>query len=246
MNNTKVIFNILACFEYATCRFEKEAVAEAQRHRTEVTPYLLDILEEAVQDSDYLASACDYTAHLYAISLLTQFREVRAHIPLLQLCLLPTRKLNAILGCFQDIELEQALAATCGGGVSGLLLLAADPAVDDCVREAAIRAMVQAAAADDAPRKSVVDALRELFHRLDRTPSDLWNELVTAAGDMAACELEVEVLCAFEDGLTDHDWDLLKDALEGEWELSRLVLQYFASPQRDPDSDGWWCPWTRF
>jgi hypothetical protein len=246
MNTTKVIFNTLACFEYATCRFEKEAVAEAQRHRTEITPYLLDILEDAVKDSDYLASTCDYTAHLYAIYLLTQFREVRAHIPLLQLCLLSPRKLNAILGDFQDIELEQALAATCGGGVSGILLLAADPAVGEFVREAAIRAMVKAAATGAASREAVVDALRELFLRLERKPSGLWDELVAAAGDMTARELGGLVLCACEEDLTSHDWDLLKDALGGEWELSRFVLQYFASPQRDPDSDGWWCPWTRF
>jgi len=70
---------ILHQFERATGKFAQAAVEAAVARREEITPELLRILEETVDRAVQLDAEGDYMAHLYAMFLLAQFREIRAY-----------------------------------------------------------------------------------------------------------------------------------------------------------------------
>jgi hypothetical protein len=59
--------------------FPRRALEEAVARREQVTPVLLQILEEADHNVEDVYEQEDYMAHIYAMFLLAQFREKRAY-----------------------------------------------------------------------------------------------------------------------------------------------------------------------
>ena len=70
---------ILEQMRYNKGRFARKATQEAIQKREEITPYLLRILEETIEDAQKVAEDSSYFAHLYAMYLLAQFRENQAY-----------------------------------------------------------------------------------------------------------------------------------------------------------------------
>ena len=85
---------ILHQFERATGKFARAAVEAAVERREEVTPELLRILEDTVHRAAQLDAEGDYMAHLYAMFLLAQFRETRAHPLVVRFASLPGDQLD--------------------------------------------------------------------------------------------------------------------------------------------------------
>ena len=83
------ITEILHQFERATGKFPRAAVEAAAARAEEVTPELLRILEETVNQAAERDAEGDYMAHLYAMFLLAQFRETRAYPLVLRFASLP-------------------------------------------------------------------------------------------------------------------------------------------------------------
>jgi hypothetical protein len=80
---------ILHQFERATGKFARAAVEAAVAQCEEITPELLRILEDTVDRAAQLAGEGDYMAHLYAMFLLSQFRETRAYPLVVRFASLP-------------------------------------------------------------------------------------------------------------------------------------------------------------
>ena len=71
------IREILAELEYYTGVFPREALAEAIKERERIVPELLDIIKRAADKPQELEAEPDYASHVYAMFLLSQFREKR-------------------------------------------------------------------------------------------------------------------------------------------------------------------------
>ena len=96
MSSVMEISEILDRINRVTGRFEREAVEAAIVRQDEITPELLQILEKLLRVLEnapemyaHIDALGDYTAHLYAMFLLGEFGETRAHKLLLGFATLP-------------------------------------------------------------------------------------------------------------------------------------------------------------
>ena len=73
------VSKILASIQRATGRTPRAALTAAAECRDEITPHLLQIIEEVIADPSRAVDDQNYVAHLYAMYLLASFRETRAY-----------------------------------------------------------------------------------------------------------------------------------------------------------------------
>jgi hypothetical protein len=82
--------------EYLSKPFPRSAFTFANEHRDELTPYLVDVLASVAADPS-IADDGNYMLHLYAMHLLSEWREPSAYVPMLA------------LGCHSDDVLDHML-----------------------------------------------------------------------------------------------------------------------------------------
>jgi len=245
---------ILDRINRATGRFEREAVEAAMLRQDEITPELLQILqkllrilENAPEMYAQIDPLGDYTAHLYAMFLLGQFQETRAHELLIRFGMVPSELLDTICGDFLEAEFLYALERT-AESTKGIRSLIENRAVDERVRLCALESLERLVRAGRLPRAVAVLYLRELFNgKLERTPSELWDCLVGNALDLSAAELLPEIRRAYEDALISPEFDLeeIEETLSEESEdLDRAISRAFPGQRRPPldhmTGEGWW------
>ena len=78
-----------------TGKFPREALRAAIERCEEITPELLRILERAASRVDALVAEPEYMAYLYAMYLLAQFRETRAHALIVQFFSTPGKRAHS-------------------------------------------------------------------------------------------------------------------------------------------------------
>ena len=136
---------------------------EAVGRREEITPELLRILAETAGRAKELAEDGDYMAHIYAMFLLAQFREVRAYPLVLRLASLPGDILDSLCGDFIASNLGQVLASVCGGDLGGIQHLIENEDIDEWARGSAVRSLVILVAAGQKSRDEIVDYFAQLY-----------------------------------------------------------------------------------
>jgi Protein of unknown function (DUF1186)/SEC-C motif len=220
---------ILRQLERATGRFPRAAVEAAVMHREEITPELLRILRESTERAVELDAEGDYMAHLYAMFLLAQFREVRTHPLVIQFASLPGELLHSLCGDFLTMDLGRVLASVCGGDLDGIRSLIENEAVDEWVRGAALGSLVTLVAVGQKSREEIVSYFGQLFRgKLPRQFSQVWNELVSCSADLYPDDLIDDIERAYQEDLVEPGyigWDDVKEdlALGKDQVLARLT-----------------------
>ncbi len=225
------VAEIVAQLERLKENFEREAVEAAIARREEVTPELLRILEEIAdpEGASRRVAEGDYMGHLYALYLLAQFRETRAHPLILKIGQLPSDLLDGLLGDFVTEGFGNALASTCGGDISGIQSLIENPAADQWARGAALGSLATLVAAGIKSREEIAGYLGELFRgKLTDTNDIAWSDLVVYATDLCATELLGDIEQAYAKGLVDPGIielsEVNQDLAKGTaWALKRLA-----------------------
>ena len=123
----------------------------ARAEGSSVTPELLRILDDTVKRAAELDAGGGYSALLYAMLLLAQFREVRAYPLVVRFALLPGDLLDSLCGDFITEDLGRVLASVCGGELDGIQSIIED--ADEFVRGAVLSSLVTLAAAGQKPVK---------------------------------------------------------------------------------------------
>jgi hypothetical protein len=196
------ITEILQHLERATGKFPQAAVEAAVARREEITPELLRILEDTIERAPQLFVEHDYIAHLYAMSLLAQFRETRAFPLVVRLCLLPGDFLHLLCGIFLAEGVGRVLASVCGGRVEGIQSIIENEDADGVARGTAIRSLVSLVAAGEMSRDEAVSYFASLFRgKLVRECSLVWNTLVESSAKIYPAELLEDIEKAFEEDL---------------------------------------------
>jgi hypothetical protein len=192
--------DFLKPLETILCPFPYEAVAEAIERKEEAIPHLLVALEWAADLPDPEEMDPTYMLHLYAIYLLSQFREVRAY-PLVDR-LLRRPDCEALTGDLIPESGSRILASLCGGDVAPLKALTEDQNLDEMIRSCGVEAMAVLYAKGVLSREEFSGYLGELFaSRLEREPSFVWDSLVGIAADLRLVEHLPAIELAFEEGL---------------------------------------------
>jgi len=195
---------ILHELERATGRFPRAAVEAAVMRREEITPELLQILGDTTERAVEIDAERDYMAHLYAMFLLAQFREVCAYPLIVKFASLPGELPHSLCGDFITEDLGKVLASVCGGDLAGIQSLIENEAVNEWVRGAALSSLATLVAVGQKSRDEIVSYFVQLFRgKLEREFSHVWNELVSCTADLYPGELIADIERAYEDGLVE-------------------------------------------
>ncbi len=184
-------------------KFPRAALEAAIAQQEEITPHLLDILDNTARHPDEVLNKNDFS-YLYALFLLAQFREPRAYPLVIKLASLDAKTSDELLGDTITEGLAQILASVCGGDITLIKELAENQQAEMFVRSAAFQSLVIAVVQNITPREEVMAYFAELFDgKFETDESYLWAALVSEATDLYPAELYERIKSAFEAELVD-------------------------------------------
>jgi hypothetical protein len=196
------IAHILEELAYDMGELPREAIEAAIAQRRQITPFLLQILQDALLRMDEIVEDDNYQAHLYALYLLAQFKEARAFPLLLELLSHPGEALHAILGDVLTEDLGRILASVCNNNIEPLKKLIENGTIDEYVRAACIDALIILVGAQEQPREAIIGYFKALLeHRLERSPSFVWDQLALGAALLHPNELYPALCEAYQEKL---------------------------------------------
>lgn len=203
---------ILEELAYDLGELPREAIEAAVAKREHITPYLIKILEDAVKRIDEIIEDDNYQGHLYAIYLLSQFREQRAYPYILKLFSFPGEIPHAIAGDVLTEDLGRIFASVCGDSIDPLLELIENDSINEYVRAACQSSLVTLVGCGFLPRKQIIDYFKSLLdYKLEKKPSFVWDNLIAACCDLYPEEIYPSILKAFENQLVDSTYFSLSD-----------------------------------
>ena len=206
---------IKAELEYNRGYFPHAAVEAAAAQYGDIGRHLVEALARHAHDPAALAAQDEsYFLHIYAMYLAAQLRDARPHADILALVSQPGEYPFEIIGDMVTEDLYAILARTCDGNVAGIKRLIEDPAANEYVRGAGLRALAAMVAAGEHPREQLVEYLRALFGSLPRDAgrrSEIWSQLVDTACSIQPGELIDEIERAYADRLVDPSFIAMKD-----------------------------------
>lgn len=204
--------DILHRFERSTRKFPRAAVEAAVACREEIVPDLLRILEDTVGRAAELHARGGAMAHLYAMFLLAQFREVRAYPLVVGFASLPDDLPDSLGGDFITEDLGRILASVCGGDLVGIQSVIENESADEFVRGAALSSLVTLVASGQKSRDAIVNYFADLFRgKLERKGSHVWDALVSYSSDLYPMELMEDIEQAYRENLVDARYIALDD-----------------------------------
>lgn len=203
------IEEILNCFNKPNKKFPRKALNSAIKQQVEITPYLLSILEKTV--NEYQSIKSEQTDYLFALFLLSKFREENALAPILSLASLPDPWPEKLLGDFITESLPQFLMCTCGDDISGIKKLIETPDANTWSRNAGLQCLVGLFRLGKLTREECIDYFRDLFHSDLMCDEGFVTHLVCVSSDIYPEELMEEINQVFKDNLVDlscldEDW----------------------------------------
>jgi hypothetical protein len=195
---------ILSAFEGPT-KLPRQAFGDARRQREAITPELLHLLEDAVKAPDLLKEDGGSLCPLFALFLLAEFQEPRAHGMMGRIFALPEATLDIFLGDVMTENVPQMLAATWRGDDSVIHGLVENREVCEWIRSSALKALVCLWVLGKKTREELVGYLRGLLDgRIEREPSHIWVTMACIVADLAIHELSPPILEAFDQGLVSQ------------------------------------------
>ncbi|MDI6451306.1 DUF1186 domain-containing protein [Anaerobaca lacustris] len=241
------VAEILKAFEVYDGVYKRAEVDAAAECREEITPHLIGILEEVLTDPASYAAKEGYQAHVYALVLLTHFREQRAHRAIVALASLPPPLPDELLGDIITEHLPVFLLRTSGGSMTGIKSLIMNPKADEYCRTSAVRALAYAVADGIMRREEALAFLSSLFAG-DEADSDsgFWGCVACSICDLYPEELMGVIEKAYQDELIlsgiiglDSFERTLRDGKEATLKRLRDDLA-LRSPENVHDYMSWW------
>ena len=185
-------------------QFPRQALEEAVGRRGEITPFLLEVLKHAALDHDDLHKNRSI-AHIYAMFLLAQFREEKAHPWIVRFFSLPGDISLELTGDLVTENLGSILASTCDNDISLITSLIENQDINEYVRGAALEALMCLVAAGQKTDEEISAYFARLFKgALEREYSHAWSYLVDAAARLSPEEMMPDLEQAYADGLINH------------------------------------------
>jgi hypothetical protein len=198
---------ILSELERYRGHFPREALAWAVEERDQISPHLLHILSQSAENPQRLIEDHDYSAPVYAMFLLSQFREKSAYPLIVKFFSKPGNLSLDLTGDVATEDLGSMLASVSCGDDSLIKELIENSEANEYVRSASLRSLLILVAAGEKNRESVVEYFRSLFRgKLSREPSHVWDTLVACTIDIYPEELYKDIEQSLKDGLVDESF----------------------------------------
>ena len=202
---------------YNNGKFPLQALQAAVNQQEEITPHLLEILQDCIDNTQQYIDNQNLMWQTYAVFLLAQFREQAAY-PLIVKLLRKNGEIPfELFGDTVTEDLNAILAAVCHGDLTLIKQLIEDESVNEYVRTNALNALLVLYAEDDLERNSIIEYLNFLFQKITREKHYIWCGLVLTSIDIRAAGLMKEIQAAFEEDLLEEgavDLDYVQNSLQ--------------------------------
>ena len=196
--------DILAQLKTIGATLPEEALKAAVEQREQMTPKLLQLIEHAQANPDFIRDNPDYMGYVYAMYLLAQFREKRAYLLMVYFLTSITNEDILLDALKNPYKIEGILASVCGGDDSLIKNLIENEAVCDLVRDKAMAALMTLVTCGEKPREEVIAYFQTLFRdKFKRAKSIVWNDLVIYSRELYPKELFEDIKQAYADKLVD-------------------------------------------
>ena len=205
---------LLVELKYNDGTFPRSALKQAIAQQETITPYLLEVLEQAKRDPEAILDEPAYMLHIYALYLLAQFRETRAYPLIIQLFSVSGELSLDLTGDVVTEDLGRILASLCGGDLEPIKTLIEDRNANEYVRSAGLTALLTRYAQGFLTRTELIDYFRTLFTRLPKEPNYIWSSLVANSTRICPIELQTEIEDVYKEGLIEEFFVRLKDVKE--------------------------------
>jgi hypothetical protein len=247
MEKTNIITEILEAFKLFDGHYKREQIDAAIELKEEITPFLIEILDNVLADPDTYIENDDRYDHIYSLMLLGHFRETKAHDVIIDLFSLPDEIPHELFGDLTTSDLPTILIRTCGGSIERIKSMASNKKADDYCRISALNAMAYAVVEGIASREEVISFFGTLFtgNETDED-SDFWGLLASFVYDLYPEELMDTIEKAYDDNLIASGMiqyedfnNALKDGKERCLERLKTDLER-QSLDNIHDSMSWW------
>jgi uncharacterized protein YecA (UPF0149 family) len=199
------IQEILAQLEYHEGHFPRKALKEAIAHKEQITPILLNILEESTARIYDLLEEEEYMAHIYAMYLLAQFREKRAYPLIVNFFSTPGDVSMDVTADVGTGDLRRILASVYDGDDSLIKQMAENESANEFARGAALEALACLVGAGEKSREEVLQYCKMQLQSKSAKQSPFFcAEVVSVATDLYPEEIYDEIKEAFKKGLVDE------------------------------------------
>ena len=197
MSRTK---ELIAAFDVVPEKYLREEMEEAVSLQEEITPLLINILEEISADPVHYIEE-GHTAELYAVALLAHFRETRAHLPIIRAFSIPDEQRDYIWCDMLTETLPALLCRTAGGDYSAVMEVIRNRDAYEYLRSSAMEALKLGIASGDLPRDKGMELFATLFDETLAEPEEyFWASLVMDLLDLYPEELISEIRALFAKG----------------------------------------------
>lgn len=169
---------------HLTDEFPFEVVSKIIEQSEFATLNLFDLLNYALDNhSNDLAE--DYIGHIYAIYLLSQFREQSALPLLLEIACLPEQTLEHLFGECIDEDLHRFIASTFNGDLALIKNIIESETTHKTARNAALKSLAVLAINKQINNKEFIEYLETLFsHNIFISDREAFAELVHVCYDI--------------------------------------------------------------
>ena len=247
MEKSYSIYEIIKAFRNFDGTYKREQVDAAIELKEEITPHLIEILENVLANPDPYIQNENLFDHMYSLMLLGHFRESKAHNVIIDLFSLEGEIPHELFGDLTTSDLPNILLRTCGGSIERIKSMVSNKDVDDYCRVSALHAMAYAVVEGIASREEVISFFGTLFtgNEADEI-SDFWGLLANIACDLYPEELMDTIKKAYENELIPSGIigykDFKRALAEGKEEcLERLKTDLERQSLDDMhDSMSWW------
>ena len=198
---------VLAVFEKFDGKYKRDQVTYALEHQEEITPHLIKILKNILENPVEYVSKEDYYAHIYALILLGYFKETKAHQLIIDLFCIPDDFIDELFGDIATDNLPVVLFQTCDGSLENIKTLILNKNAPDTSRVSAVGSMLYAVADEVISREEVLAFLGTLFTGEETNPSsNFWGFIASDICDLCPDEHTFEIIKkAYDDGLILSD-----------------------------------------
>lgn len=247
MNETKIA-EILKSFEIFDGIYKREQIDAAIQLKEEITPYLIEILEDVLAKPAEYTDNQDYYAHIYALYLLGNFREHRAHKVIIDLFSLPGDIPSDLFGDTVTEDLSVILYRTCGGSIELIKSLILNNEAYEYCRASSLEALEFAVAECIIQRDEIITFLGSIVDNKAEYDYDFLSHTARSICHLYPEELMDKVKITLEDELIDrwligeNDFErALDDGKEKCLERIRTELQRRSLDNLHKSMSSWAC-----
>ncbi len=194
--------DILEAFRTFDGIYKREHIDAAIMRKQEITPRLMEILENVLADPEKYAEDEMLYDHIYAVMLLGHFKEPKAHKVIVDLFSLPGDTPDQLFGDICTSDLPVVLLNTCGGAVEPIQSMILNREADDYCRVSACQALAYAVVEGYVSREQAVAFFNTLFTGEEADEiSDFWGLIADNVCDLYPDESMDVIKKAYEDDL---------------------------------------------